>query len=147
MRWVLLLFLHHNLYPRFTKELGTYNVKHCIDFYKNSILKCSGRQVGRQVGRLVVMQNGKNEGSYLPSCHINFHTVCENNCCINWPIPVSFFFIFVFSIQLIVNVQYNFLPMTAFEPETLWSWKQLLYQLSRATTTVCKKLSVFFDIS
>ena len=29
-----------------------------------------------------------------------------------------FFFIFVFSILLTVNVQYNFLPMTGFEPWT-----------------------------
>ena len=36
----------------------------------------------------------------------------------NWAIPVLSFFIFVFSIQFAVNVQYNFLPMTAFEPRT-----------------------------
>ena len=36
-----------------------------------------------------------------------------------WAIPGLFFFIFVFSIQLTVNnVQYNFLPMTGFEPRT-----------------------------
>ena len=29
-----------------------------------------------------------------------------------WAIPSLFFFIFVFSIQLTVNVLYNFLPMT-----------------------------------
>ena len=34
------------------------------------------------------------------------------------PFPASFFFIFVFSIQLAVNVQYKFLPMTGFEPWT-----------------------------
>ena len=35
-----------------------------------------------------------------------------------WAIPGLFFFIFVFSIQLSVNVQYKFLPMTGFEPQT-----------------------------
>ena len=29
-----------------------------------------------------------------------------------------FFFVIVFSIQLTVNVQYNYLPMTRFEPRT-----------------------------
>ena len=33
-----------------------------------------------------------------------------------WTIPGLFFFIFVFSIQLIVIVQYKCLPMTGFEP-------------------------------
>ena len=32
--------------------------------------------------------------------------------------PGLFFFIFVFSIQLTVNAQYNFLQMTGFEPRT-----------------------------
>ena len=36
-------------------------------------------------------------------------------------IPSLFFFIFVFSKQLTVNVQYKFLPMTGFEPRTLES--------------------------
>ena len=35
-----------------------------------------------------------------------------------WAIPGLFFFIFVFSIQLTVNVQYNFLLMTGFEQQT-----------------------------
>ena len=35
-----------------------------------------------------------------------------------WVILGLFFFIFVFSTQLTVNVQYNFLPMTGFEPQT-----------------------------
>ena len=35
-----------------------------------------------------------------------------------WAIPGLFFFIFVFSIQLTVNVRYKFLPMTGFEPRT-----------------------------
>ena len=35
-----------------------------------------------------------------------------------WAIPGLFFFIFVFSIQLTVNVQYKILPMTGFEPQT-----------------------------
>ena len=35
-----------------------------------------------------------------------------------WAIPGLFFFIFVFSIQLTVNVEYKFLPMTGFEPQT-----------------------------
>ena len=35
-----------------------------------------------------------------------------------WANPGLYFFIFVFSIQLTVNVQYNFLPMTVFEPRT-----------------------------
>ena len=35
-----------------------------------------------------------------------------------WSIPGLFFFIFVFSIQLTVNVQYKFLLMTGFEPRT-----------------------------
>ena len=34
------------------------------------------------------------------------------------PLPASFFFIFVVSIQLTVNIQYNFLPMTGFELQT-----------------------------
>ena len=36
----------------------------------------------------------------------------------NGPLPASFFFIFVFSIQLTVKFQYNFLPMSGFEPRT-----------------------------
>ena len=36
---------------------------------------------------------------------------------LNGPFP-AFFFIFVFSIQLTVNVQYKFLPMTGFELRT-----------------------------
>ena len=35
-----------------------------------------------------------------------------------WSIPGLFFFIFVCSIQLTVNVQYNFLPMIGFELHT-----------------------------
>ena len=35
-----------------------------------------------------------------------------------WAIPGLFFFIFVFSIQLTVNVQYKFLLMTGFKPQT-----------------------------
>ena len=35
-----------------------------------------------------------------------------------WAIPGLFLFIFVYSIQLAVNVQYKFLPMTEFEPRT-----------------------------
>ena len=34
------------------------------------------------------------------------------------PFPASFFFIFIFSRQLTVNIQYKFLPMTGFEPRT-----------------------------
>ena len=33
-------------------------------------------------------------------------------------IPGLFFFILIFSIQLTANVQYKFLPMTWFEPQT-----------------------------
>ena len=36
----------------------------------------------------------------------------------NGPFSASFFFIFVFSILLTVNVQYKFLPMTGFEQQT-----------------------------
>ena len=36
----------------------------------------------------------------------------------NWPIPATFFFIFVFSIYLTENIQYKFLPMTGYEPRT-----------------------------
>ena len=36
----------------------------------------------------------------------------------NGPFPASFFFNFVFSKQLTVNVQYKFLPVTGFEPRT-----------------------------
>ena len=39
---------------------------------------------------------------------------------LNGPILGLFFFIFVFSIQLTVNVQYKFMPMTGFEPQTSW---------------------------
>ena len=35
-----------------------------------------------------------------------------------WPIPSLFFFIFVYSIQFTVNVQYQFSPMTGFELQT-----------------------------
>ena len=35
-----------------------------------------------------------------------------------WAIPGLSFFIFVFSIQLTVNVQYQFLPMSGFERQT-----------------------------
>ena len=35
-----------------------------------------------------------------------------------WAIPGLFFFILVFSIQLTINVQYKFLPMTGFEMHT-----------------------------
>ena len=35
-----------------------------------------------------------------------------------WAIPGLYFFIFVFSIQLTVNVKYKMLPMTGFEPRT-----------------------------
>ena len=37
---------------------------------------------------------------------------------LKWDNPGLFFFIFVFSIQLTVNIQYKFLPMTEFEPWT-----------------------------
>ena len=37
---------------------------------------------------------------------------------IKMAIPGLFFFIFVFSVQLTVNIQYKFLPMTGFEPRT-----------------------------
>ena len=45
---------------------------------------------------------------------MNFHMISL----LTFAIPGLFFLIFVFSIQLIVNVQYNFLPMTGFEPRT-----------------------------
>ena len=35
-----------------------------------------------------------------------------------WANPGPFFFIFVFSLQLTVNIQYKLLPMTGFEPRT-----------------------------
>ena len=35
-----------------------------------------------------------------------------------WAVPGFFFFIFVFSIQLTINVQYKFFLMTGFEPRT-----------------------------
>ena len=37
---------------------------------------------------------------------------------LNGPFPAFFLSIFVFSLQLTVNVQYRFLPMTGFEPRT-----------------------------
>ena len=37
---------------------------------------------------------------------------------LKWTIPGLFFFIFVFSIQLTVNIQYQFLLMTGFELQT-----------------------------
>ena len=43
---------------------------------------------------------------------------------------LGLFFIFIFSIQLTVNVQYKFLPVTGFEPTDLWYWKRPLYQLN-----------------
>ena len=45
---------------------------------------------------------------------MNFHMISL----LTFAIPGLFFLIFVFSIQLIVNVQYNFLPMTGFKPRT-----------------------------
>ena len=62
-------------------------------------------------------------------CFANWttHTLPILNSCLlskfvfflkKWAIPCLFFFIFVFSIQITVNVQYNFLPMTGFEPRT-----------------------------
>ena len=35
-----------------------------------------------------------------------------------WANPALFLFIFFFSIQLTVNIQYEFLPITGFEPRT-----------------------------
>ena len=46
---------------------------------------------------------------------------CRNNPVANlkkWAIPGLFFFIFVFSIQLTVIVEYELLPMTGYEPRT-----------------------------
>ena len=37
---------------------------------------------------------------------------------LNGPFPAFFLSIFVFSLQLTVNVQYRFLPMTGFKPRT-----------------------------
>ena len=53
-----------------------------------------------------------------------------------WVITGLFFIIFVFSIQMPVNVQYEFLPMTGFEPRTSGVWHNhsqkstLVYALS-----------------
>ena len=42
--------------------------------------------------------------------------ICSLSVFLKWAIPGLFFFIFVFSIHLTVNVQYKFLPMYGFEP-------------------------------
>ena len=47
--------------------------------------------------------------------------------------PGLFFYISVFSIQLIVNFQYNFLAMTGFEQQTFGSGSDR--STNRATTT------------
>ena len=44
--------------------------------------------------------------------------ICSLSVFLKWAIPGLFFFIFVFSIHLTVNVQYKFLPMSGFEPRT-----------------------------
>ena len=54
---------------------------------------------------------------------VNLLAGCQNSLVnsasfFKWAIPGLFFFIFVFSIQLTVNVQYKFLLMTRFEPRT-----------------------------
>ena len=57
-------------------------------------------------------------------------------------IPGLFFFIFVFSILLTVNVQYKFLPMTGFEPLTSRIGSNL--STNWATTTAHGK--IFFYV-
>ena len=47
----------------------------------------------------------------------------------NGPFPASFSFIFVLSIQLTVNVQYNFFANDWIRTADLWNQKRLLYQL------------------
>ena len=47
-----------------------------------------------------------------------------------WAIPCIFFFIFVFSIQLTVNIQYNIFADEWIQTADLWIWKRPLYQLS-----------------
>ena len=58
----------------------------------------------------------------------------------NGPSSASFFFIFIFSIQLTLNVQYNFANdwIRTTDPE---HWRQPLYQLSHNR---CSRLLVFF---
>ena len=51
-----------------------------------------------------------------------------------WAIPDVFFFIFVFSIQLTVYVQFKFLPMTGFE---LWTY-QLSHNHCPANYLLCQ---------
>ena len=41
----------------------------------------------------------------------------------NGPFPATFFFIFVFSIQLTANVQYNFFADDWIRTVDLWNWK------------------------
>ena len=54
-------------------------------------------------------QDGRRRRIHWPPCVSLF---------LKWAIPCFFFFIFVFSRQLTVYVQFNFLPMTGFE---LWT--------------------------
>ena len=58
---------------------------------------------------------------YLRPCGSNLNCMCKIYALPffkKWAIPGLFFFIFVFSIQLTVNVQYKLLPMTRFKPQT-----------------------------
>ena len=52
------------------------------------------------------------------------------NIFLNVPFPASFLFIYVFSIQLTVNDQYNLFADDWIRTVDLWYWKRLLYQLS-----------------
>ena len=57
--------------------------------------------------------------------------MCNCNFFKKWAIPGLFFFNFVFSIQLTVNVQNKFLPMTDTNLGPL-DWMRPLYQLSHS---------------
>ena len=57
--------------------------------------------------------------------------ICSLSVFLKWAIPGLFFFIFVFSIHLTVNVQYKFLADDWIRTADLWNRKRPLYQLSR----------------
>ena len=92
-----------------------------------------------RVSELDFLPNWENQFVYL-IWHLQLARICKaltkiigpkinfrpfSNCSIlliyffkKWAIPGLFFFIFVCSIQLTVNVRHKFLPMTGFEPRT-----------------------------
>ena len=61
---------------------------------------------------------------------------------LKWAIPGLFLFIFVFSIQLTVNIQFNFLPMTGSEPQTYGIGSN---RSTNWATTTAQSIRLLFD--